>query len=67
MSWIHETVDAREGRREKLDMTSLLQLLIAGGYPVHGLAIAGNWCEIDDQDDLCVAEQMFSRGELSIP
>ena len=67
ISWIREIVNARVGRREKLDMTSLLQLLIAGGYPVHGLAITGNWCEIDDQSDLRVAEQLFSRGELTIP
>lgn len=64
MSWIHKIVDAQDGLREKLDMTSLLQLLISRGYPVQGIAISGNWCEIDDQEDLRVAEQLLSRGEL---
>ena len=66
IAWIREIVDAEEGLREKLDMTSLLQLLISGGYAVQGLAIRGNWCEIDDQDDLRVAEQLLSRGELRL-
>ena len=37
---------------DRLDVTALLQRLIAGGEAVAGVPIAEPWCEIDSPSDL---------------
>ena len=50
----------------KTDMTTMLQGLITEGYPVHGLAIKGNWCEVDSEKDLLLAEELLKTNKLSL-
>ena len=47
-----------------LDTTSLLQETIASGCAVRGVPVDGGWVEIDDADDLGVAEAMVADGSL---
>ncbi|MGR3175980.1 MAG: phosphocholine cytidylyltransferase family protein [Candidatus Scalindua sp.] len=47
---------------DKIDMTTAIQGLIDSGYPVYGVCTKGRWCEIDDEKDLIVAEDLFSKG-----
>jgi len=65
--WVHNTLNREEGLAARLDMTSLLNILIAEGHRVTGVETSGGWCEIDTPDDLAVAEQMLARGELHNP
>jgi choline kinase len=47
----------REGEPlPRLDMTGLLQRLLASGLPVHCTEVAGGWVEIDSQGDIDAAE-----------
>jgi len=39
-------------RRDKLDMTSALQLLIERGFPVQGVPSQSSWGELDSDEDL---------------
>lgn len=39
-------------RRDRLDMTSLLRLMLARDERVGALAIDGGWCEVDSAEDL---------------
>ena len=47
---------------DKIDVTTAIQGLIDSGYPVYGVSTNGRWCEIDDEKDLIVAEDLFSKG-----
>jgi dTDP-glucose pyrophosphorylase len=38
-------------RRDRLDMTSLLQLLLEREVTIEAIAIKGRWLEMDDQKD----------------
>lgn len=62
--WIRELLAEQADRIDTLDTTGLLNLLISRGYPVIGVPTAGNWMEIDDQQDLDVAESMMKSGAL---
>lgn len=53
--------------RRSLDMTSLLARLIAAGHPIYGVPVQGNWCEVDCESDLKVAEQMVRDDKLTFP
>lgn len=44
-------------RRDRLDMTSLLQLLIDRGVEIGTIATSGRWCEVDSETDLRAYEQ----------
>jgi len=52
--------------RDKLDMTSLLSVLLASSYPIGTVAISGPWGEIDSWDDLALYERMIQEGELCL-
>ena len=65
--WIRHALNKEKGLADRLDMTSLLSILIADGHTVAGVETSGRWCEIDTPDDLAVAEQMLARGELDNP
>jgi len=67
LAWVQTAVAAMKGAADSLDMTSLLGTLIADNLPVFGIKTSGNWCEIDTPDDLAVAEQLLTRGELHNP
>ena len=53
-------------RRDKLDMTSLLRLLIESGTSVYGVPTPGPWGEADSAEDLALYERMIVRGELRL-
>lgn len=48
----------------KMDMTTLLRLLIEQGKPIYGMAINAGWCEIDTIADLSLANELYRQGEL---
>lgn len=41
----------------KLDMTSLLRLLLSHGVPIASIAISGGWVEVDNPSDITLYEQ----------
>ncbi len=58
LNWICELTSNSEHDIDKMDMTTLLRLLINAGYPVCGMAISGGWCEIDTPADLNIANKL---------
>lgn len=63
--WVKEMLSNNKRLREKLDMTTLLSLLIQKGHSIRGVPWGGAWCEVDDLEDLRVAESMVDTGRLS--
>lgn len=62
LSWICElTNKLPEEVLDKLDMTSLLQKLIVAGYPMYGMPITGNWCEVDSENDVVIANNLYKK------
>jgi len=60
--WIKDfAVKQKDDVLDKMDMTSLLQNLIALGRPIYGMAIRGGWCEIDTKRDLELANQLYNE------
>ncbi len=59
--WIRGLIAADPGLRNQLDTTALLSRLIKAGYPVEGVAVEGGWCEIDDSEDLAVAQEIIGE------
>lgn len=53
-------------QRDKLDMTSLLRLLIEGGIKICSVPVVGPWGEMDSGDDLALYERMIAAGELPL-
>lgn len=51
-------------KRDRLDMTGLLQRLIAAGTAVHAVPISGPWGEVDSAEDLALYEADFRSGKL---
>lgn len=51
------------GTRDRLDMTSLLQRLLAAGVSVVGVAVDGHWCEVDSESDLRLYEAKLRDGK----
>ena len=49
-------------RRNRLDMTSLLQLLIESGMEIHAVPCQGPWCEVDQESDIAVGERIMGNA-----
>ncbi|NVJ98892.1 MAG: phosphocholine cytidylyltransferase family protein [Alphaproteobacteria bacterium] len=64
VSLVTDMVLSKPEYRSKLDMTSLLNLLIEAGVKVKGVPANGHWCEVDDQADLKVAQALVKEGRL---
>lgn len=45
----------------KLDMTSLLRLLLSQGAPIATVAISGGWVEVDNPSDITLYEQRITE------
>ncbi|EKB26674.1 phosphocholine cytidylyltransferase family protein [Aeromonas dhakensis] len=45
----------------KLDMTSLLRLLLSQGAPIATVAISGGWVEVDNPSDITLYEQRIAE------
>lgn len=45
----------------KLDMTSLLRLLLSQSVPIATVVISGGWVEVDNQSDISLYEQMIAE------
>jgi L-glutamine-phosphate cytidylyltransferase len=67
IGWVRDFMDRDKIDPAKLDMTSLLNGLIAAGHKLQGVGINGNWCEIDTQEDLVVAEQWLKDRRIRLP
>jgi len=67
IGWITDLVASSEGARNRLDSTAMLMGLIDSDKPVYGVPTRGGWCEVDDPEDLAVAEQMLGEGLLGAP
>ena len=52
---------------DKLDVTRLLNGLIASGIHIHTVAVKGEWYEVDNENDLRVCEQLIDEGKSWIP
>ena len=52
--------------RDRLDMTSLLRLLVTVGFSIYTLATRGQWGEVDNLSDIAVYEAMVAAGELEL-
>ena len=52
--------------RDRLDMTSLLSQLIAGGARVRDVHAVGPWGEVDNATDLKLYEDMIREGALTL-
>ena len=52
-------------RRDRLDMTSMLRLLIQRGISVRAMAISGRWCEIDSAADLNLYQRKIGEVETA--
>ena len=52
-----------QGRTDRLDMTGLLAGLLNNNRPIETIAIAGKWCEIDNQTDLELYRCKIAEGE----
>lgn len=50
---------------DKLDMTSLLRLLLAQNTVIGAVPVAGRWCEADSGSDLKTYEDALARGSWS--
>lgn len=57
--WIFDVLDNDQQLEDRLDMTALLQLLIKKGKCIKAVPWEGTWCEIDSQQDLVVAHNLF--------
>lgn len=55
-----------EAIRDKLDMTSLLRLLLERDFPIATLSTSGQWGEVDSPSDITVYEAMVATGELKL-
>jgi len=66
MKWIDDVIVSKNLVVENMDMTSLLNHLIEAGHKLQGVKTSGNWCEIDTQSDLRVAETRLSNGQLDL-
>jgi L-glutamine-phosphate cytidylyltransferase len=62
--WINELALDTNVPMDELDTTGLLNLMIQRGMPISGVPIAGHWMEVDNQQDLQLAEQMMRSGFL---
>jgi choline kinase len=50
-------------RRDKIDMTSFLRLLLAEGLVIEAKPVSGGWVEVDTETDLEVYEAAIARAE----
>ncbi len=50
-------------RRDQLDMTSLLQLLLEDGVVINAISTCGRWCEVDSETDLRRYEELLHRAD----
>jgi choline kinase len=48
---------------DKLDMTSLLSLLLKSDIAIQVTSIRGRWCEVDSQTDITLYDDMIERNE----
>lgn len=60
--WVDELLRDNIELRDKLDMTSLLSLLMEKGYSIAGVPYTGTWFEVDNERDLKVAEEIVESG-----
>jgi len=50
-------------RHHRLDMTSLLQLLLEDGADIHTVPTRGRWCEVDSETDLRRYEDLLHHAD----
>jgi choline kinase len=54
-------------RRDKLDMTSLLSLLLQRGADIRAVPTDPGWGEVDSESDLAYYEAEVTSGRISLP
>lgn len=68
-AWAHvEAVLASltQERRARLDMTSLLSMLLAQGEKITCVAVSGGWCEVDCENDVrCYEDKLAEPASWS--
>ena len=48
---------------DKLDMTSLLSLLLKSDIAIHVTGVNGRWCEVDSQTDIALYDRMIEQNK----
>jgi choline kinase len=69
-SWaaIEDLLDSLDpARRDKLDMTSLLALLLKGGADIRAVPTDAGWGEVDSESDLAYYEGEVRAGRIKLP
>ncbi|WP_244147272.1 NTP transferase domain-containing protein [Desulfonatronovibrio hydrogenovorans] len=56
--WVFDLLDKSQELVDRLDMTSLLQLLMDQGKSIQAVPWDGPWCEVDNEIDLQVAKEI---------
>jgi choline kinase len=64
--WIRKLLAEQGAGVDALDTTGLLNLMITRGLSIVGVPTTGNWMEVDDQNDLKLAESMMHSGTLAL-
>ncbi|WP_286744122.1 phosphocholine cytidylyltransferase family protein [Roseivirga sp. UBA1976] len=49
-------------RKDNIDMTSLLNLLLEKGVPINVVYVKGQWCEVDSYDDVLCYERELNKN-----
>ncbi|PIQ27989.1 nucleotidyl transferase [bacterium (Candidatus Blackallbacteria) CG17_big_fil_post_rev_8_21_14_2_50_48_46] len=66
--WIEAALEAlSQEAADRLDMTSLLQLLLRRQHEISVLPVAEPWLELDTPEDLRLYQDWLVRGELALP
>lgn len=56
--WFFNLLDKNQELADRLDMTSLLRMLMDQGRTIQAIPWDGAWCEVDNQKDLKVAKEI---------
>lgn len=65
LQWV-EALRASGADLDRTDMTSLLGGLLSAGHRLLGVPWDGAWCEVDNAEDLAVAEEIVAGGGLKL-
>ncbi|MBT5860812.1 MAG: phosphocholine cytidylyltransferase family protein [Alphaproteobacteria bacterium] len=67
LGWVDGIMGSDEDLKRNMDMTAMCSRLISAGKSLTAVDVTGWWCEVDDQNDLKVAEAMVADGRLVPP
>ncbi len=57
-----KTLDQKENKSDRMDMTGLMMTLIQNSIRVKGVRVHGRWCECDSQNDIVLYESLLKTS-----